>query len=94
MLNEKQIKFLKDNSLRIQLDIEYSGEGRCYIDIRDPEYSVYSSSSKIDEIEMEIISMIDFLIDHDEMSDDESHYLDLDEYFNYQGGDIDEESIN
>lgn len=96
MLNEKQVKYLKDNSLKINLDIDYSGEGRCYIDIYNQECSVYASSSQIDEIETEIVRMVDFLIDYDEgdvdaMSEDELHYQDLDEYFNYQGGNIDEE---
>lgn len=101
MLTERQIKYLKDNSLKIHLDIDHCN-GHCYIDIYRPEYSVYSSYPEIDEIEGEIQSMIDFLIDQDEgdvddesdtMSEDEEHYLELDEYFTFQGGDIDSETV-
>lgn len=76
MLNEKQVKFLEDNSLKIQLDIDHYRD-HCSVDIYNPEYSVYGSCSKIHEIEMEIQSMIDFLIDQEyvyepgKMSEDE-----------------------
>ena len=97
MLTENQIKFLNDNSLKIYLDINHQSD-HCYIDIYNPECSVYSSSSHISEIELEIQSMLDFLIDQEyvyvpSISEDEEHYQDLDEYFNYQGGDIDNECV-
>lgn len=98
MLSENQIKFLNDNSLKIYLDINHQCD-HCDIDIYNPEYSVYSGGSHISEIELEIQSMIDFLIDQEYVytpeviSEDEEHYQDLDEYFNYQGGDIDNERV-
>lgn len=98
MLSENQIKFLNDNCLKIYLDIDHQCD-HCDIDIYNPEYSVYASGSHISEIESEIESMVDWLINQkyvytpNSISEDEEHLLDLDEYFSYQGGDIDNECV-